>query len=93
MSSREVKTKHPSAVLDYDVDLASWLPDGDTVIQAGVEITGGTVQCTQVTVSNAAVRVWLSGGEEGEINTITVTVTTDEGRVKPFPFQLRISTR
>lgn len=70
--------KDPAAVADYAIDFASRLVDGET-------ITGRTVTAVAVTkdsdqLAGSVVTAWLSGGAEGDLAKVTVTVTTSGGR-------------
>jgi uncharacterized phiE125 gp8 family phage protein len=70
--------KEAAEVADYSVDFATKLAEGETV-------TGRTVTATGVTKDSdslvgSVVRVWLSGGAEGTLAKVTITVTTDGGR-------------
>ncbi|OMP69954.1 hypothetical protein BV900_22880 [Agrobacterium tumefaciens] len=82
--------KKPVDVLDYDIDFARWLPSPDRLSGAASTITNSTavVDRTEYTDTNA--KVWISGGALGETASVTVTVTTHEGRTKQFVFNLKI---
>jgi hypothetical protein len=43
-----------------------------------------------VQLSGAVAKVWLSGGLAGDSDTVTVTATTAQGRIKEVTFNLRI---
>lgn len=76
--------------LDYEVDFARWLPDGDIIAQATAEITGSTAIITQVSTSQTTAVVWIAGGAIGDTAEITVTVRTQVGRIKTASFKLRM---
>lgn len=86
----DLMVKKPADVLDYDVDFARWLPSPDRLSGATSIIANSTavVDRTEYTDTNA--KVWISGGVLGETATVTVTVTTQEGRTKQFVFNLKI---
>ncbi|CUX20345.1 conserved hypothetical protein [Agrobacterium deltaense Zutra 3/1] len=86
----DLMVKKPADVLDYDVDFARWLTSPDRLSGATSIITNSTavVDRTEYTDTNA--KVWISGGMLGETATVTVTVTTQEGRTKQFVFNLKI---
>jgi len=86
----EVMTKDPGDVLDYDVDFTRWLPAGDVVTSAVASIADCTAQIQRTDVSENSVKVWISGGADGEDGTVHVLATTDQGRTKDVPFRLRI---
>lgn len=86
------KQKAPADVLDYDVDYTNWIATGDSITTAVAtadkpeEIEVESVQVS----SEAIVKVWLSGGTAGETYEITVTASTDAGRVKEESFKIRV---
>lgn len=83
--------KKEGDVLDYEIDFARWLPDGDTIVSASASIdTEGTAEIDSTEYSETQVQVWVSGGTAGESATVTVTATTDQGRTKSECFRLRI---
>lgn len=82
--------KAPDDVLDYDVDFAKWLPDGDRIISIEASIDGSTATITKTEFSDAAVKIWASGGLDGETAHISIDATTLQGRTKDTCFKLRI---
>lgn len=71
----------PDSVLDYSVDWAVWLRDGETVDDATWAIPDGLVEATQGHAVNGAVAtVWIRGGVLGKNYTVTCHVVTSEGR-------------
>lgn len=92
--------KQPAETLDYDVDFAEFLSDGDTLVTTGnppvpsplnvtVDPAGMTLGPT-VVVGGKVVKQWLSGGTDGVRYKITLTVTTNAGRVKQVEFVVRV---
>lgn len=77
-------------VLDYDVDFAIWLPDGDTIDSAVATISDSTATVTDTDVADDRVKVWISGGTAGDAGTLKVVATTTGGRVKELNFRLRV---
>ena len=94
MSTLTVVKKTPADVLDYDVDFTRWLPDQDIIVDAtavlAVEDPPTTFVIDNTEFSNTVVRVWTSGGTDGEDGEIIVTATTQGGRTKTASFRLRI---
>ncbi|WP_276200276.1 hypothetical protein [Chelatococcus sp. XZ-Ab1] len=82
--------KDPDDVLDYDVDLARWLPEGDVIVSAVSLISDGSAFITATEPTDTTVRVWVSGGTSGTDQIVTVRATTEQGRVKDVSFRLRI---
>lgn len=83
--------KSNADVLDYDVSYEEWL-DGDTLTSAVVAVTpdDSSLAATAVYTNATFVKVWLSGGSLGTVYTVTVTSTTNEGRVKSDSFRLKV---
>jgi hypothetical protein len=80
---RDVKLKQPSEVLDYDVEYGDWLPDGDALSTAGA-----ATDSTDLVIDST--QVWISGGIDGAQYKVTVTATTNDGRVKEADFTIRV---
>ncbi|MGL4297338.1 MAG: hypothetical protein ACRCTG_16640 [Aestuariivirga sp.] len=85
-----IQTKQPADHLDYDISFEDWLPEDDFVQAAtsSVDVAGLTI--TDTLVMSPLVKVWLSGGVDGSTYKITVTATTNQGRVKETEFKLRV---
>ena len=78
-------TKDPTDVLDYQFDIGPAVVsnDGDAIATLDVAVCPGnpgdlTVNSTGVD-GNVAV-LWLAGGQSGTVYTITLTITTVNGR-------------
>jgi hypothetical protein len=85
-------TKQPGDKLDYDIDFNEWLSSGDSL--ASVNVTADTgITIVNSTIVVSMVKVWLSGGNDGETYKITVKVTTDEGRIKEQEFRIKVKER
>jgi hypothetical protein len=79
MATFEAEPKDPSAVLDYQINWADWLPDGDTLsTSTWTAETGLTVDSESETTTAAT--VWLSGGTATEDYVVTNEVVTAGGR-------------
>lgn len=84
--------KTPEDRRDYDVDFSDWTPEGDEVIDAEAFLEGNSsVVIDSVAIEGNVVKVWLSGGEDGEGDEIEVRVTTNLGRIKTACFRVRIN--
>lgn len=92
--------KQPAETLDYDIDFSQFLTDGDTLVSAGdppvpspldvvVAPTGLTLGPT-VVIDGTTVKQWVSGGTNGVSYKITLTVTSNVGRVKQVEFVIRV---
>ena len=83
--------KQPGERLDYDIDFAKWLPDGDLLTLATAVADDASLVVEAPQVIPPLVKVWISGGESGKSYKVTVTVTTADGRVKTVNFNLRVA--
>ena len=87
-----IAIKDPDDTLDYDVEFGRYLPDGDTVTSASAVAypEDGTLVVESVSVSDNVVKVWVSGGDNPETYSVTVTATSAAGRQKDATFKLRM---
>lgn len=96
----EKYVKQPAETLDYDIDFSEFLSDGDAIVTTGtppvpsplsVSVTpsGLTIGSTFV-ISDNVVKQWLSGGVDGVRYKVTLTVTTNAGRVKQVEFVVKV---
>jgi hypothetical protein len=92
--------KQPAETLDYDIDFTEFLSDGDLLVTTGdppvpspldvtVVPTGMTLGPT-VVLDGKKVKQWLSGGIDGVSYKITLTLTSNAGRVKQVEFVVRV---
>lgn len=93
--------KQPAETLDFDIDFAQFLADGDTLVSAGdppvpsplnvvVTPAGLTVGGTYVVDNGTTIKQWLSGGTNGARYKISITATSNAGRVKQVEFVVRV---
>lgn len=82
--------KSPEDVLDYDIHYDRWLPATDVIASVATSIANTTAVIDRNEFSPSSVKVWISGGVLGENATVTVVITTQQGRVKEACFRLRI---
>jgi hypothetical protein len=72
--------KDPADIADY-----TWQPSldtGDTIATFTAVVTSGTVTQPEIATHNGQIgAVWLAGGIDAELAIITLTVTTNGGRV------------
>lgn len=84
--------KSQDASLDYTLDLASWLAQGETLTAATwsvpAQLTKGTESHTNTTAT-----VKVSGGTLGAAHLVTCTFTTNQGRIDSRTLELRITRR
>jgi hypothetical protein len=85
-------TKQPGETLDYDVSFVKWLerravPDSATM--AVVTAPDG-ITLHAFTLNNGVVKLWISGGTDGESYKFTILLTTAAGRVKEVEILIKI---
>lgn len=83
-------SKQPVEVLDYDIDCSEWLVSDDALASATAVVDTAGLTVDSVLISSPRVKVWLSGGTNGATYKVTVTITTDDGRVKQVEFRVRV---
>jgi hypothetical protein len=77
--------KDPGDVLDYQIDIAPALigNEGDVISTLDVTITPGEpgdLTLAQLAADGSSVVMWLSGGQASTVYTVTVHLTTVNGR-------------
>lgn len=93
-------TKQPAETMDYDVDFSEFLSDGDTLLATGnppipsplsvtVDPVGLTLLGTYV-INNNTIKQWVSGGTSGQKYKITITATSNAGRIKQIEFVVKV---
>lgn len=93
--------KQPADVLDYDIDFSAILDGGDALASTGsppvpqplsvtVSPSGLTIGPTFVVEDGKAVKQWVSGGNNRQRYKVTLTVTSNAGRVKQVEFVVSV---
>lgn len=82
--------KAPGDVLDYDVSFIDWLMDDDRITDWDAAISGSTAQIDRGDYTDKSVRLWVSGGHDGDTAHVDLTVTTFAGRIKNVCFRIRV---
>lgn len=88
--------KQPAETLDYDIDFTEFLADGDSLSTQGdpplpdpldvvVSPSGLTLGPT-IVIGGLKVKQWLSGGTNGVRYKVTMTMTSNAGRIKQVEF-------
>lgn len=89
--------KQPADVLDYDIDFSAVLDGNDTLASSGnpavplplnvvVSPAGLTLGPTFVIENGKTIKQWLSGGNSRQKYKVTITATSNAGRVKQVEF-------
>lgn len=78
-------TKDPADVLDYEFDISPALVgnQADAIAALGVSISPdgpSDLALASSAVDGAVAVLWLSGGQDGTIYTVTLSIGTDNGR-------------
>lgn len=84
-------TMQPADEWDYDIDYSRWLTASDGLSETvapvvTVEPAGLEVESVTRDYDNRRVKVWLSGGVDGQRYKVEVTTRTREGRVRQDEF-------
>jgi hypothetical protein len=81
--------KDPSAVLDYQVNWATWLGT-DTISTSTWTVTTGLTKDSDTNTTTTAT-AWLSGGTAGRTYTVTNRIVTAGGRTDERSFQVKVT--
>ncbi len=75
--------QQPSDVQDYDIEFAEWFPPGDEIVAVALKVAPAMPMPPSYAITAQRVKVWVyAGGKSGTKYQITVTATTNDGRVK-----------
>jgi len=89
-----VRLKDPDAVLDYSIDWADALEEGEALSTAewliAPQLPGGLAIASESAVGAVHTAV-VSGGRPGDLYRLTNRVTTDQGRTHDLSFLIRIA--
>lgn len=80
--------QQPAETLDYDIDFSEWLPAGDTIVSATVVAAPDTLGLS-FAIQSPRIKVWAWNTVDGTTYKITITATTNDGRVKEAELKLR----
>lgn len=83
-------TKQPGERESYTISFADDLTDGDVLLDAEAKVEPEGVSLDGVHHDANSVRVWVRGGAAGVKHKVTVTVTTDDGRILQDEFLVTI---
>lgn len=86
--------KDPAAVLDYKLDLSSWLSGSEVISTHTVTAdTGLTVDSSSQTDTNTSITAWLSGGTAGTDYNVVFQWTTDASRTDERTVVIKVENR
>lgn len=83
--------KDPDAVLDYEVNWATWL--GTDTIATSEWLTAEGISEADATNTATATTIWLSGGDVGQVYDVVNRITTVGGRTNDQTIRVRIMNR
>ena len=93
-------TKQPAETMDYDISFAEFFADGDTLVTVGdpavpepldvVISPPGLLKGPTFVLNGTTIKQWLYGGVNGVRYKITITATSNSGRVKQVEFVVKI---
>lgn len=91
MSLLDTKFKQPAERLDYDIYYEDWLTAGDGITTAKTTVQVFPLGLTLSSyVVDTIIKIWVAGGVNGVTYKVTVTVETDDGRVKQDEFKIKV---
>ncbi len=82
--------QNPTDRLDYDIDAARWLADGDTIVNVVSTSHVGTAIVDQTWWGDTSAKLWIMGGADGDVGDIDAVITSNLGRIVKVCFRLRI---
>ena len=88
-------TKQPLDRIDFDVDFSEWLTErgGDALGTVAGKVSDPALLLIGRSHDGSKVKQWIEGGEDGGIYTVTLTATTNGGRVKEVEIRVRVRER
>ena len=73
--------KDPNSLLDYRFEWEGWLQEGEVIASVSITKVGSDLVIADQTWNDStSVTVWVSGGRIGQYTTVTVQITTNQGR-------------
>ena len=82
--------KDPDDVLDFVIDWSQWL--GDDTIAASTWIMPSGITENSSQFSNTTATIWVAGGTDGTLYSITNRITTASGRQRDQSVTLPVQT-
>lgn len=73
----------PADTQDFDIEFDGWFPPGDEIVGVQLKVAPAMPMPPSYAIAAQRVKVWVyAGGTSGEKYKISVTATTNDGRVK-----------
>lgn len=83
----------PGDRLDFDIDFADWIPDGDSIsaVTTAVDLPD-EIEVDETEINGSTVKVWVNAPTDTANATyeVKVKITTTEGRTKTVCFKVRV---
>ncbi|MNT62681.1 hypothetical protein D3C71_1384010 [compost metagenome] len=76
--------------LDYDMDFTGYLGAGDAINSVEAEVDPG-ITLAATALYGAVVKLWIDGGSAGQSYHITLTASSNQGRVKQVGLLIRVT--
>lgn len=73
----------PADTQDFDIEFAEWFPPGDEIVSVALKAQPAMPMPPSYAIEGQRVKVWIyAGGASGQKYQISVTATTNDGRIK-----------
>lgn len=85
-------THQPADQLDYDIDYSEWLPSGDAVASATLQVDkpGLTILDPLVVSDSTVLKLWVQSGATAGTYKASVNMTTVLGRIKQDEVKFKV---
>lgn len=83
-------TQQPAERLDYDINYSAWLVGTDAIASVAYNVEPAGQLDIAPFNSSPRIKLWASGGQNNVTYKITVTATTDDGRIKQVEFKIKV---
>lgn len=92
------QTQQPDELLDYDINYKSWLVGTDRIANATAVVepaydettNPNGLRATYLSHDGEKVKLWVKSGVSGVTYKVTLTVETDDGRIKQDEIKFKI---
>ena len=91
MSSSNYFVKDPNAVMDYQINWATWL--GSDTISTSTWVVASGITKVSDSRTTTATTIWLSGGTDGTTYALTNRIVTAGGRTDDRTINIQVKER
>lgn len=92
MAKNWIRAKDPDEVVDYDVNWADQLAEGETISTSAWTVPAGITKNSD-SISSARTIIWLSGGTAGEVYECVNRIVTSAARTFDQTCKLKCKAR